>query len=39
MNPEFESIIDTLNSIDFPILIGIFTFISGVVIWGIIKNH
>jgi hypothetical protein len=39
MNPEFESIVDILNSIDFPTLIGIFSFISAVIIWGIIKNH
>jgi hypothetical protein len=39
MNPEFESIIDILNSIDFPILTGIFSFISAVIIWGIIKNY
>jgi len=39
MNPEFDSIIDTLNSVDFPILLGIFGFISAVIIWGIIKNR
>ncbi|MGZ8890115.1 MAG: hypothetical protein ACXW0J_01790 [Nitrososphaeraceae archaeon] len=39
MNPEFDSIIDILNSVDFPILLGIFGFISAVIIWGIIKNR
>jgi hypothetical protein len=39
MNSEFDSIIDTLNTVDFPILLGIFGFISAVIIWGIIKNR
>ena len=39
MNPEFDSIIDTLNAVDFPILLGIFGFIFAVIIWGIIKNR
>jgi hypothetical protein len=39
MSAESDSIIDTLNSVDFPILLGIFGFISAVIIWGIIKNH
>jgi hypothetical protein len=39
MNSEFDSIIDLLNSLDFPFLLGIFSFISAVIIWGIIKNH
>ena len=40
MNSEFDSIIDIiLNSLDFPFLLGIFSFISAVIIWGIIKNH
>ena len=36
---EVDLLIDTLNSIDFPVLIGIFGFIVAVIIWGIIKNH
>jgi hypothetical protein len=39
MNSEFESIINTLNSVDFHILLGIFGFVSAVIIWGIIKNR
>lgn len=39
MNSKFDSIIDTLNAVDFPILLGIFGFISAVIIWGIIKNR
>ncbi|HEU5461185.1 MAG TPA: hypothetical protein VFU79_02820 [Nitrososphaeraceae archaeon] len=39
MNSEFDSIIELLNSLDFPFLLGIFSFISAVIIWGIIKNH
>lgn len=36
---EVDSLINTLNSIDFPVLIGIFGFIAAVIIWGIIKIH
>jgi hypothetical protein len=36
---EVNSLIDTLNSIDIPLLLGIFGFIFVVIIWGIIKNH
>jgi hypothetical protein len=36
---EVNSLIDTLNSIDFPLLLGIFGFIFVVIIRGIIKNH
>ncbi|HJU59060.1 MAG TPA: hypothetical protein VJ583_04880 [Nitrososphaeraceae archaeon] len=36
---EIDSLIDTLNSIDFPVLLGIFGFIFVVIIWGMIKNY
>lgn len=36
---EVDSLINTLNSIDFPVLLGTFGFIFAVIIWGIIKNH
>ncbi|HET7644689.1 MAG TPA: hypothetical protein VFK40_14375 [Nitrososphaeraceae archaeon] len=36
---EIDSLINNLNSIDFPVLLGIFSFIFAVIIWGIIKNH
>ena len=36
---EVNSLIDILNSLDFPVLLGIFSFIFAVIIWGIIKNH
>jgi hypothetical protein len=39
MNSEFDPITDTLNFIDFHILLGIFGFVSAVIIWGIIKNR
>ena len=36
---EIDSLIDFLNSIDFPVLLGIFGFIFVVIIWGMIKNY
>jgi hypothetical protein len=39
MNSEFDPITDTSNFIDFHILLGIFGFVSAVIIWGIIKNR
>jgi hypothetical protein len=32
MNSEVDSIIEILNSVDFPVLIGIFSFISAGII-------
>jgi hypothetical protein len=36
---EVDLLINTLNSIDFPVLLGIFGFLFTIIIWGIIKNH
>jgi hypothetical protein len=38
MNSEFDLITNTLNFVDFHILLGIFGFVSVVIIWGIKKT-